>query len=252
MKPWFGEDLSLEWRLQDRVVSYENVDVGGSERSSSYSAHYLSLSTSLAFDDWIAVESEIGIAQRAQRNNWVDLDYYALTARYWAMSDIVGDPIALTCGLQMRIPHRSALRDRYSLFQGDLGVEAHVALGRECADGPCWLSRRWVVLAFGNAHGGQGWLRSEIAYEKRACNGWWGVHAQGYWALGSEEMPLTGPFSGYGAIEARALDLAFDYTADFGLCGEMTVGIERRVVARNAPKDPLVLRFSYLWRTAVV
>lgn len=252
LKPWFGEDLWLELKVSDRVVTYDSIKIDGSELPQSSRNNYSLVCGSFAADDWLNAQIELGLAQRDQRSNWMDFDHLALTGRYLVMNDVAGDFLTLTLGVTGVIPHSSGVRDLNHRHHGYGHGEIHLAMGKELVCGETWSSRSWVYGGIGQGSRGSPWWRGSVGVESWLCD----QHrlALSFDALGGwgKQALDVDRFGGYDSIAHRSLDVGLDWVYDMGLSGEASIGWRNRLWARNTPKDVYEVHFSCLWLIGVL
>lgn len=245
LSPWFLPDLVFELRNRYRYQQYSAVAIHGhhnkeSHASDSFDTMSLSFSPMPEYD--FEVETTIGHTQRQR----LACDNIMLTARYHLLDDITGDPVSLSIGLTGIQAFKHSVHDVSSFHHGKLEGEAHLAVGKEFAEGAYWVSRSWAVLALGMADVGYPWLRLNGSLEKK----WFLVHQGDFfintlWGFGGRNIDSLDNFKGYGSINHQSIDIGVRYSYQFDIYGVFSVEYFQRAFAYNFPNSAKNILVSY-------
>lgn len=239
--PWTERDVEFQTLTTVLYQQYNSVQT--SHRRHKYNSNdlFLHLSLAVSYDRYaVELETEFAHTRHQRQLNW---DTLALTGRYQILNDILGDPVSLFVGAQIRQVLRLALNDVSCFYHGGLQGEFHAALGKETSCSSFWRMRTWGVVAFGLADHGSPYLKAKCAWESN----WWDLHrAQLFldtlWGFGKRGLRLH-HFRGYGPVRHDSVDLGGRYTYMLPCGGaSLSLGYAYRIFAQNYPRG-----VNHLW-----
>jgi hypothetical protein len=172
---------------------------------------------------------------------------WALQLRYLWLDDIVGDPISLTTGGNLRIVSKKSLHDVSCPYHANVDMEVNISMGKEFDLFDYWRFRIWGYGALGMANRGSPWIRSMAAIEGNYHEEHkWAIYADGCHTYGRRRSIDPNHFYGYAKVRQKSWDLIFRYGYRFGSAGTLRFEYIRRVAARLCPEDVNTFVISYL------
>lgn len=247
LAPWFGNDKEFELRTSYLLQHYDQLHTNVGKQEAHSTDHFLSVSLAISPFPCLAVETELQGRTSSQRGGF-DFEAVLLTGRYNWLNDVVGDSCSLSTGVTLLIPHGQSLRDRATLYHSDVDVELHLSVGREQTYGYSWASRFWALAAIGQGTSGHPWLRAQANYEYNYCDQYiFHLFTQGRLGLGSEDLDLSTPFSGYGSIAHRHLEIGVRGTRTWLFNGTLGVELTQGLVSSQSPLYVTTAQVIYLY-----
>ena len=235
LEPWFGNVLEFEFRSTYTFQSYSDVDTISENLSVDSNDHFLNLSLALTPTYDFNVEGELLLAHTDYQT--FGIAHGRLTGRYLWWNDVVGDPVSVVTGLSVTVPSGTSRRDLSTPYHGDVELEVHAAMGKECSEGRYWTKRGWGLLALGVANKGSPWVRGAFFLEKNSRNDhFWKLFTEGRWGLGHEALDLSEPFYSYGDIDHRSVDVGVGYGWRIRYWGILYCQYSYRVYACSYPE----------------
>lgn len=234
-QPWFGKLFEFEPYFSYSTQYYRSITTP--EGSLSY--HH----TNQFFEGGVRVSPlpclnlEINAAW-AETKSLSGYDHAGLAIHYLVLDDVVGDFASLSIGYWIDQAPPSSVRDPSSFHQGHWNHEIDLSIGKELSCGRFWTSRFWSFGAVGIADEGSPWIHYGVFGEFNRFDEQQGrIGLEGIQGFGKHNFPLVEPFSGYGSLHYRALDLATGYRYSFCDWGIWDLAFSYRVMAQNCPKN---------------
>lgn len=236
--PWFGNVWEMEWTTGYKYYHADTVSTPTGSFDNTADNH--SLTNSLALAPWPNwnVETELYLTH----TNQVIFGYEAalITGRYQWLDDITGDPISLTTGLTFSFPGNRFTHDLHFYYIGDYNTELHFAIGKEIPN--CgltiWVHRFWAYGAYGIANRGSGWLHGKIGWDLivNTCLDF-EVFAHALYGFGTHNIVPNEPFTGYGPIAYREIDLGAKGNYHLRDLGTLSLEAACDLYNRNSPNS---------------
>ncbi|CCB86972.1 MULTISPECIES: hypothetical protein [Parachlamydia] len=230
--PWYGRNLEIQGRLNNRIQTYGSVNAKGSSHYSS-TDYFLDGSLSIPVLDHLSGEIECGFL--TTRRHSFSFDHLSLLARYLWWNDAIGDRLSLVTGVVITQVFKQGLHDISVFHHGGFEIEPNIAWGKEMSCEEFWTSRWWGLFGVGIADHGAPWIRANLQWEN---NHWdqhqWIVFVRSLWGLGPGNLHVD-RFHGYGGVQHQSVDCGAKY--QYLLESSATVGLEYaiRAYAHNCP-----------------
>lgn len=190
----------------------------------------LSLITS-PWPNW-SLEGEIYFDSNPQAN-FAYINSY-ITPRYLWMNDLVGDPVSLSTGVTLSFPDGSFQHDLSFFYIGDVNAEFNTTIGRQWEKDDV-IQKLWGYAGLGVANKGSPWIHTLLTYENTPCDPLtFTLYGELYAGLGTRNLNGNVPFTGYGPIRYRSIDIGttLALTTRYGI---VTLGADYVIYAYNAP-----------------
>jgi hypothetical protein len=245
MQPWFGDVYEFHFLGSYSYSRFHKVQNGTPQLTSPFNVNliYLGLDFSSS-PDW-SLDADIQFADTTQES--FNFRTGAVQARYLWLDDIVGDPVSLTTGINIRLTPTMSLRDVSCPSYGNADFELNAALGREIDASDDWRFRLWAFAAVGHANRGSPWVRGVAAIETNYDDAHkFAVYAYGTNAYGWQTQVDIDHFHGYAKIREKSIDLCFRYGYRMGVWGTMRFEYQRRVLAKSYPENVNTFLVGYL------
>lgn len=236
MEPWFCNLWEFNFTPSYTYSRYRDVQNGHPQLKSTSNDHLLIFDLSVSpLPQW-EFSADIEFADTPRQS--MGLRSYALQGKYLWLNDVVGDPVSLTTGLNVREVSGHSLKDVSCPYHFHTNIELNASIGREWSRGFNWHLRLWGFGALGMANRGYPWTRAFTTLEGQ----WKGAHRLGlfsewYAGLGGHATVNTDHFNGYAQIRHRNCDVGLTYTYIFEVWGRISVAYTRRVFARSFPEN---------------
>ena len=233
--PWFGN--LYEFRA-DTGFSYSYFNkVQGAKKNRAYPSNNYLVYGGLGF---LAIEDfdldmDIELARTPRQN--FSFRSSALQARYRFLDDIVGDPVSLVSGFNIRGVGSKSVKDISSPYASYLNFEVTTAVGKEKTIKDTWKIRGYGLAALGIAVHGDPWVRAHGTFEGNIADEHrLGLFCDGYFGLGGKNYVNVKHFHGWGYVQHESIDLGTFYVASLGVWGELSLAYSARVFAHNYPE----------------
>ncbi len=244
VRPWFGDAWEFYFNTSYTYSSYSRVQdsIPSSRYKSCDQIVTLDLSVS-PLESW-AFELELETA-RTRAHSWTPRSIGSQAGYLW-LNDLVGDPVSLVLGLNVRYVTHAGLHDVSFPYHASLQGETFISVGKEWAQGPDWVYHAFIWGALGSGTRGSPWVHALAGFESNKA----GFHTFGFFidALAGcghhEQVPLH-HFPGYGGIRHRSLDIKAQYAIDFDIWGRFDLAYSYRVYARSFPEHLQSFTLSY-------
>lgn len=245
VQPWFGDCLEFHFLGSYAYSFFNKVEHGHPQLKSTFQSHvgYLGLDFSPT-PEW-SVDMDLQLADTTQQN--FNFRSIALQARYLWLDDIIGDPLSLATGGNVRFTNTNSLHDVSCPSHANFDFEVNFSLGKEFDVSDCWAWRMWGFGAVGHANRGSPWVRAIVALETNYDD----QHklaflAEGSNGYGRHTAVFIDHFNGYAKIRQKSIDLAVRYGYRVGVWGTLRFEYMRRVLAKSCPEQVNSFIFSYL------
>ncbi len=245
-QPWFGPDKEFEFRSALSIHTYPGVDAQGGSLQHSLEDRFLDFSMAISpYSEW-SVEAELGLMDTRQAA--FNINTGKFTARYLWLNDVIGDFVSLTTGATLIVPTGTSQNDFATFYDGNVGGEFHVSVGKEHTHGKYWRYRYWTTAATGVANEGSPWLRGMLVWERNHYDRHFlKIFAEVRYGTGSQNLMPTGPFPGYASLNYATVDTGARYSYHFNFGGTLSVEYYRRLYARYAPEYLNALTIAFLY-----
>ncbi len=244
--PWFEDTLEIQWRTGYYYQHYNYVNADGHDVYWRGRDHIVSTSLAIApFPHWSA---ELEVAG-GRTSDW-DVSLHRLVAqlRYRWMDDVVGEPLSVVSGLQIRAPFKAAQRSLSTPDHSYMEFEGHLAVGKEMAKWERWYARTWFVVASGVGVTGKCWVRAEGSVEGQSGGGHMlRLFSRSQLGMGDETLDLSESFRDYGDIRYRFVDVGARYTVPFDYIGSLDIEYCYRVWAREFPVRAHLVQVAWVY-----
>jgi len=243
-KPWLGNLFEFQLRGTYTYQYYSSVRTSGG-------IVHLPTHNQLADLDLgmtILPIASVGIDLGAQKRTWrsMTFDHVRVRGQYLLLDDIVGDPVSMTVNLSLTSVDRKALPAPGLMHHGRFEALLGTSIGREWAIGRVFTHRLWANIGLcGASHSSLYTLDSlnwQINFIDRIRFGIKGLFDAGY---GTRKLDNVARFDGYRHLRYRTLDIAADLKYRWGIWGDLSIEVGRRLWAEYAPENNLFFKISY-------
>lgn len=175
------------------------------------------------------------------------------TLRYAWLDDIQGDWISMTAGVTCSFPGNRYLHDLRFIYHGNINSEFHVTLGKEWALSEDWLTRIWALAGYGIANRGSSWLHGIAMWECQPISRLsLGVFAEALFGMGRKNIDPGVPFTGFGPIDHRNVDLGGEVGYEIPLFGTLTFLGWYRAYAYNCVENNWGVQLRFLFPFSII
>jgi hypothetical protein len=244
-QPWFGDVYEFHFLGSYAYSQFHKVQNGTPQLTHVFQSNLVYLGLDFSPSPEWSIDTDLQVADTTQESFYFRT--WGLQGRYLWLDDIVGDPITLTTGANIRVMSTTSLHDVSSPYHGNVDFELNFALGKEFDAADTWRFRAWAYGAVGQANRGSPWVRAIVALETNIED----AHKLGLFALGSNgygrhTTVLIDDFNGYAKIRQKSIDLAFRYGYRIGVWGTIRLEYQRRVLAKSCPQNVNTFILNYL------
>ncbi|MEI6242759.1 MAG: hypothetical protein WCP39_05070 [Chlamydiota bacterium] len=243
--PWFGNVYELYFTSKYAFSRYTKVN------RALPTSHYRSNDNLLYFDldfpfssNW-SVDGDVDFFGSSKQK--FNFRSGALQLRYLLLDDIVGDPVSISIGVNVRGVSQNGLYDVSTPYHGRVEGQVHFAIGKEFAHMDEWKFRIWGFGNLGFSSTGSPWLKEIFSMEGNIEDthlvGTLVEAMQGY---GKRDHVYIDHFQGYGKYRQRIIDVSLWYGRRFGEWGSLRLEYKRRVFARVAPAGVNTFAITYM------
>lgn len=244
-QPWFGDVYQFHFLGSYAYSRFNTVQNGVPQLKTPFQSHLLYFGLDFSPSPVWSIDGDIQFADTtAMSFNFRSL---ALQARYSWLDDIIGDPISLVTGVDIRFTGSKALRDVSCPSHGNVDFELNFALGKEWEAASSWLFRAWGYGALGHANRGAPWVRGIVALETNIEDHHKiALYAEGINGYGRHARVNLDHFYGYARIREKAIDVGARYGYRMDTWGTLRFEYVRRVLAKSAPQNVNTWMIGYL------
>lgn len=243
-KPWLGNLFEFQLRATYTYQYYSHIrTAGGNVRRPTHN-QLGDLDLGMTVLPTVSLGADIGVQKRTAHA--MTFDHIRLRGQYLLCDDIVGDPVSMTVNLSLASIDRKALPAMGLMHHGRFEALTGLSIGREWAIGRVFTHRLWANLGLGGASHASLYtldnLNWQINFIDRIRLGIKGLFDAGY---GTRKLNNIALFDGYRHLRYRTLDVAADLKYRWGIWGDLSLEIRRRLWAENAPENNLFVIISY-------
>lgn len=243
-KPWLGDFLDFYLDTSYTFYRFRHVQDAVKQPKHASNNHLVAFDLGFfPFDGWeAAAELEFAETPR-QPYGWRSI---AVQVRNRWLNDIMGDPISLTTGFNIRTVSHKSVKDISSPYAAPWDFEANCSIGNEWSHGAHWYMRWYGVGALGQGNQGSPWTRGKLAFELNRDN-----HHQvfffgdGYWGFGHRRRVKIKHFHGWGKYDHSSVDLGAGYRYVTDVWGYFWIEYAHRVFARSYPQAQNAIQVGY-------
>ncbi len=171
----------------------------------------------------------------------------AFQLRYLWLDDIIGDPITLTTGANIRVTTRESLKDIAIPYHSNVDLEGNIAMGKEFSKMEFWRFRLWGYGAVGIANQGSPWFKGIVTFEGNSKDVvQWAMFVETMHSYGNRTYVDIANFYGYGRIRQKNIDLGARLGFKTGVMGTLSFEYRRRVFAKRFPENANFFSVMYL------
>jgi len=245
VQPWFGEVYEFHFFSSYAYRYFDRVQNGIPQLTSMFHSNVLSLGLDFSPSPEWSIDADLQFADTTEESP--NFRSTALQARCLWKDDIVGDPITLATGMNVRFTNTASLRDVSCPYHSHLDFEVNVSLGRELEASDTLRFRAWGFGAIGQGIRGSPWVRAIVAFEGNYDDlHKFAIYAEGMNGYGRHTHVYIDHFDGYGKIRQKSVDLGVRYGIRIGVWGTLRAEYTRRVLAKSCPQVANTFIFSYL------
>lgn len=231
---WFGVDHELETALSSKYERFQRLDAVERSTKSIRTERSLSLNFILPIMGKYQLELEGSFAKRSRDFDFQD---FALSARKVLYNDLLGDPLSLITGINMRfIPGRS-LSEPILFYHSRFEGQINASVGKEWAKGRYWDWRANAFFALTQANRGCPRFNALLSMEKNFFDQHFLKLAfDTVYGLGKASLQREELFVGYRNLSYSALDTALSYRFDYDLRLKVDLEYRKRIYAHYCAK----------------
>lgn len=246
IQPWFGNIYEFSLFTKYTYSTFSKVNSSLTAFDGTEKDHLLYFDLEFPFSAEFSMDADLEFM--SDRSEHFNFRSAALQARYCFLDDIIGDPLALTAGLNFRGVSDVFTHDISTFYPGIANFEGTLAIGKEFTKDENWRFRLWGTGALGIAEKGSPWLRGKIAFEGNHEDAFrWALFAGGYHSYGRHSHVDLNNFKGYGSVRAKVINLGAKIGYRLGVFGTLSAEYKRRVFAKRAPEQVNFYSVCYLW-----
>lgn len=243
-KPWLGNLFEFQLRGAYTYQYYSHIRTGEGRVRLPTHNQLGDVDLGMTVLPIASLGIDLGIQKRT--GHAMKFDHIRLRGQYLLLDDIVGDPVSLTANLSLTSVDRKALPALGLMHKGRFEALLGVSIGREWAIGRVFTHRLWANIGLGGASHASLYtldaLNWQINFIDRIRFGIKGVFEGGF---GTRDLSDTTLFDGYRHLRYRSADIAADLKYRWGIWGDLSFEIGRRLWAENAPENNLFVKISY-------
>jgi hypothetical protein len=244
-QPWFGDCLEFHYLGSYAYSFFDKVQNGIPQLTSTFESNVITMGLDFSpTPDW-SIDWDIQAAATTQEE--FNFRSAAMQARYLWLDDIIGDPISLATGANVRFTNTASLHDVSCPSRSHCDFEINLSLGKEFDVSDSFAWRTWGFAAVGHGIVGSPWVRAILAFETNYNDKHkLGFFAEGCNGYGAHRRVFIDDFDGYARIRQKNIDLSARYGYRLGVWGTLRFEYVRRVLAKSCPQDVNTFIFSYM------
>jgi hypothetical protein len=243
--PWFGEVYEFHFLSKYTFFRYNSVDSALISLDSPSNNHLMHFNIAFAPSLQWSMDSDLEFISSPMQN--FGFRSVAFQTRYLFKDDILGDPLSICLGFNLRVISSDSLKDVSNLFHSNTDFELNLAFGKEFSRLDYWRFRFWGYGAVGKANKGSLWIKGKIALEGNADEKRkWSLFILGMHGYGKQEFVDIYDFNGYAKIRERNIDAGLKYGYRLNVWGTLSFEYKRRILAKRCPKDVNFFSVSYV------
>lgn len=245
VEPWLGEIYEFHFLSSYSYSFYSSVEGSTAPLKGTSKDHLLYFDLEFPFSpDW-ACDADLQFVDTPRQS--FSYRAAALQLRYLWLDDIVGDPVSLTTGFNLRYTSSRSLHDVSCPYHANVDFQANFSIGKEFDQFEFWRLRIWGYGNLGIANRGSPWMSAILGLEGNFDERHkWGIYADGRHGFGRRTWINISDFNGYAKIRYKAIDIAFQYGYRFGVYGTLKAAYSRRLLAKRYPQRMNTFLISYL------
>lgn len=243
-KPWFGDIFEFHLLSTFMYSHYNKVNGANPPLADPSNDFLLNFDIDLTTSPEWSYDADLEFVETPRQS--FSFRSTAAQARYLWYDDIVGDPISLVTGLNIRYVGTRSLHDVSCPYHATMNIEANIAIGKEVDRRGDWLFRFWGYGAAGIGNRGSPWVRAIVAIEGNFDNQQqWSIFGRGEHSYGRRNTININNFDGYGKIRQKSIDIGVGYGYCLGPWGTLKAEYSRRVLAKLCPENLNNFIFRY-------
>lgn len=242
-KPWLGNLFEFQLKAAYTYQYYSHIKASPFSIRRPTHDHLANLDLSMTVLPIMSVGIDLGGQKRSFHA--MTFDHVRVRGQYLLLDDIIGDPVSATVNLTLVSVDRKALPALGLMHHGRFESTLGLSLGREWAIGRVFTHRLWANAALGGASHASLFTEDNINWQinfiDRLRLGITGFFDGGF---GTKKLHMN-TFNGYRHERYRVLDIAANLKYRWGIWGDLSFEIGRRLWAENAPDNNLFVRVAY-------
>lgn len=245
VQPWFGDVYQFHFLGEYAYSRFRSFQNAVPPLSHPFQSNLVYFGLDFSPSPVWSVDGDIQFADTTAMS--FNFRSIAVQARYLWLDDIIGDPISLVTGANVRLTSSRSLKDISCPSHGNVDFEVNFALGKEFEASNSWLFRAWFYGAVGHANRGSPWVRGIVSLETNIEDQHkWALYAEGINGYGRHVHVDIDHFYGYAKVREKAIDLGVRYGYRMDVWGTLRFEYIRRVLAKSAPQRVNTFMVSYL------
>jgi hypothetical protein len=234
--PWLGNVYEFQSREQVETV------VQGSKGQR--------LQAGLLYTASEVLEMEgVGELSRTSSRHF-DFDSLGGNLKYLFFNDVLGDPVSLLGGFDVRGTSSKVLHDRIFIHHGPLEACLHLSVGKEFGFFQNGYFRTWLYAGCSDAVKSSPWANLEahlemLIEEQHKCDLFL-MFEKGFSSCQSHSH-----FSSYGHVRYSFLDLGIKYSYTIASFGSIELQLKSRLLREGCPKRLTSLSLDFLYPFAL-
>lgn len=245
VQPWFGDVYEFHFLGSYAYSWFESVQNSRPHFHQFFQSHLAYFGLDFSPSPVWSIDADLQFADTSAMT--FNFRTIALQARYLWLDDIIGDPVSLVTGGNIRVTGTRSLKDVSCPSHGTVDFELNFSLGKEFDVSDTWRYRAWIFGAVGHANRGAPWVRAITAFEMNISDlHKWAVYASGINGYGRHTHINVDHFFGYARIREKAIDLGIRYGYRIGVWGTLRADYLYRVLAKTAPRNVNTVMVSWL------
>lgn len=242
--PWTYELWECYFNPSYTYQTYKAIKNSNQKENKSFHNHLLNLDFSILFLPAWELSSVIELS--GKHVEFMRLRSLGLQIRYVWLNDILGEPLSLVTGLNIRHVSSKSLKNPNCPYHQKNNIEILITLGKEWSEAFEWKTRIYSLAALGIANSGSPWIRLKAALEKNIHDiHSYGISIEGCAGFGHEHFIHIDHFNGYASINHQNIDMGVYYTYTFPIFGQLSIFYYYRLYAKYFPEKMQTMILEY-------
>lgn len=243
-KPWLGNLFEFQFKGAYTYQYYSRIKLEEGDFHKRVHNQLVGLDLGMT----VLPNAALGIDIAAQKRtaHAMTFDHVGVRGQYLLLDDIVGDPVSMTFNLMLTSNDRKALPAMGLMHHGRFEALAGFSIGREWAIGRTFTHRLWANLGLGGASHASLYTMDSLSWQinfiDRLRFGLKGLFDAGY---GTKKLQSIEGFDGYRHLRYRTADLVANLKYRWGIWGDLSLQVGRRLWAESAPQNNFFFTITY-------
>ncbi|MEN9343411.1 MAG: hypothetical protein RLZZ453_198 [Chlamydiota bacterium] len=234
-RPWFHQLYEFDFETRFAYRHFSKVEGASVQLRSPLNDRELRMDMGFTPYPLFDVRAELEFAQVGSIN-W-SFQSAALQSRLGIWDDIVGDPVSITVGVDIRGVNGHLLKSVAVPYASEFNLELTCSCGKEWATGAFWRMHTYGFLAVGQGNRGYPWTRGSVVFQYNLLDTHrFTLFTDGLFGFGGKQHVDVDHFHGWAPFQHQSIDVGGAYGYHLGVYGTLTLTYSYRIFAHNFPE----------------